>query len=113
MGLLLNHPAISRPWCRGQARPAQPAPKLRSVTFTIEAMSPVWWILHRSDGRSGAVFDCREVALRVARSESVPLPLAIIESIDILRVTTTEIYVFGQRTAASPEAYFSAIDTRH
>jgi hypothetical protein len=113
MGHLLNHPAISRPWCRGRTEPTQPATKVRSVTFTVEALSSIWWLLHRSDGRSGAVFDCRETALRFVRSESRALPLAIVESIDILRATTTEIYVFGQRTAASQEAYFSAIDTCH
>ena len=61
-----------------------PAPRndAGSVTITVEAVGRRWWILHRSDGKSGGVFDQKAAALHQAKIDTIALPSAIIAIIE-------------------------------
>ena len=61
-----------------------PAPRndVGSVMITIEAVGRRWWILHRSDGKSGGVFDHKAAALHQAKIDTIALPSAIIAIIE-------------------------------
>ena len=66
------------------------------VTLTIEALGPRWWIFHRSDGRSGGIFDDLSGALLQARIDARALPKAVIETIDADGSRQSAFYVRGE-----------------
>ena len=65
------------------------------VTITIEALGPRWWILHRSDGKSGGIFDHKAGALHQARIDAMPLRCSIIAIIEPDGSKDGQLYVRG------------------
>ena len=49
------------------------------VTFVVEPLGNRWWIVHRTDGKSGGIFDDRHGAMQQAIMDARPIQQASIE----------------------------------
>lgn len=71
------------------------------VAITIEALGPRWWIVHRSDGRSGGIFDDFGGAQRQALLDARALPQTIVEIIDAAGSRLRNLYLSGEPVTTS------------
>ena len=66
-----------------------------TVIFTIEPLGRRWWIFHRSDGRSGGIFDDVEGAILQAKLDARSVQTAIIETVDRSGSTQAQRFIRG------------------